>query len=292
MKSALPFVRQNRIRCGKEWLYVELFQYTEEQRNMCRKKRKKREKLTPPKQIDLNEKRARRYFVQLANANFQTGIDLKLDLTYAPGNIPVSLEEDERNVRNFLRRINYARKKAGLEPAKRIWVPTGGQISARTGKPTKIHHHILISGGMDRDEIEKLWKLGTANCDRLQDSETGCEAFSRYIFKQGNRLRRWRPSKNLEKPIRTSNDNKYSIRKLRRICESGEVFNPEYWEKSYPGFRLAGASDMAISADAPDEFNSNWRVYAKLRRLPERKNRKKGRKTHEISQGYPNHETG
>ncbi|MCD8355883.1 MAG: hypothetical protein LUE11_04850 [Clostridia bacterium] len=288
MKNSLPFIRENRTYCGTEFMTVNLFQYTEEQQSACRKKRKRREKLTPPKQMNLNDRNQKRYFTELVNANF-TEEDIVIHPTYDPKFMPKIEEEDIRNVENFLRRVNYARKKAGLPPMKRIWIPEGGTISKRTGKKTKYHHHIIMSGGLDRDLVESLWKtgkgkkavsLGFANADRLKPGENGLEILTKYLSKAPRGSRRWRPSKNLTKPERTTNDHKYSNRKLRKLCESGEVYDRTYWEKKYPSFTLAGAAETAIEADAPDEMNGNWRVYAKLRKIVPI-NRKSGTKSRE-----------
>lgn len=286
MRNSLPFIREHRTYCEKEYMTVNLFQYTEEQQSACGKKRKRREKLTPPKQINLNDRNQKRYFVELVNSNF-TADDTIIHLTYKPEFMPETEEEDFRNVENFLRRVNHDRKKAGLPPMKRIWIPEGGTISKRTGKKTKFHHHIIMSGGLDRDAVEKQWKtgrgkkavsLGFANADRLQPGENGLEILAKYLSKAPRGSRRWRPSKNLTKPERTTNDHKFSNRKLRKLCESGEVYDRTYWEKAYPGFTLAGAAETAVEADAPDEMNGNWRVYAKLRKIVS-ENRNSGTKS-------------
>lgn len=275
LKNKLPFIREHRTYCGEQYMTVRLFQYTEEQRAGCKKKRRRREKITPPKQMDLNDRNQKRNFVELLNANF-TENDCIAHLTYAPGIEPQTEAEDIRNVENWLARVNYHRKKIGLPPVRRVWVMEGGNISEKTGQRTRFHHHVVISGGLDRDLMERLWKvgrgknakpLGFANVDRLQPGENGLEALGKYLMKAPRGVRRWRASKNLIRPERTTNDNKYSNRKLRKLCESGEVYDRTYWERKYPGYTLAGGADTAIDADPPDDLNSNWRVYARLRKI-------------------------
>ena len=55
----------------------------------------------------------------------------------------------------------------GLPPLKYIVVTERGKKGGR------IHHHITVNGGIDRDELESLWGLGYANSRRLQFTENG-----------------------------------------------------------------------------------------------------------------------
>ena len=65
-------------------------------------------------------------------------------------------ERAEKDIKNFIARINYRRRKAGLENAKYIYIPAIDGYA-------RPHFHILISGdGMDRDELEDLW----TKCER------------------------------------------------------------------------------------------------------------------------------
>ena len=144
------FMREKVIHCGKDYLSPEIFPYTGTQQQAVKGKRGKKKKVSEPKQKNLNDKRAKRYFIQLANANFGEG-DLAVHLTYAPEFLPDSYEEAIKIVINFLRRVAYLRKKRGLPPLKYLLITQMG----RNGK--RIHHHILMNGGLDRDEVESLW---------------------------------------------------------------------------------------------------------------------------------------
>ena len=77
------FMREKVIHCGKDYLSPEIFPYTGTQQQAVKGKRGKKKKVSEPKQKNLNDKRAKRYFIQLANANFGEG-DLAVHLTYAP----------------------------------------------------------------------------------------------------------------------------------------------------------------------------------------------------------------
>ncbi|MCD8052227.1 MAG: hypothetical protein LUE89_11225 [Clostridiales bacterium] len=273
------FVRETRTYCGDEYMTVDVFPYSAEQEDAVRKPRKRREQVSPPKQRNLNDRNARRYLVQLGNANFGEG-DLSVTCTYDRRHLPTTPEAAEKEARNFLNRVKYARKKAGLEPLKYILVSEYGTRRG-TNEIIRVHHHIIMNGGLDRDAVENLWRdkrrkgekqgarKGFCNADRLQPEENGIEALTRYLTKNPNGKKRWSSSKNLRKPERVKNDHKYSRRKLERICSTGEIYNRGFWEKSYPGWTLAGAAEFAVEADPPDELNG-WRLYAKLRKITRR----------------------
>lgn len=139
------FVREKKIHCGKNHMEVDIYQITDN--HLRKRNRRKREKVTAPSQKNLNDKNARRYLRQLAKANF-TSQDLHVSCTYKPEYLPATIEEAEKEVGKFIRRIQYRRKKNGQEPIRYIIITEGGD-----GK--RIHHHIIMSG-MDRDELEDL----------------------------------------------------------------------------------------------------------------------------------------
>ena len=69
--------------------------------------------------------------------------------------MPETYEDAKKDVVNFIRRINRKRKKLGLENAKYIYIIAFEEY-------TRPHFHLLISGGIDRDELERMW----GKCDR------------------------------------------------------------------------------------------------------------------------------
>ena len=116
------FIREKKIYCGKQYREVDIFSYTDTQyRASQRGTRSRKIKESEPKQKNLNDKNARRYFVQTANLNF--GDDpgaLHVSATYSGKYLPPTVEEAEREVTNYLRRVQYQRKKQGLPPLKYI----------------------------------------------------------------------------------------------------------------------------------------------------------------------------
>lgn len=219
----MVFIREKKTDCA-DYREVDIIPRTEKAEEATRGKRGKRRKAKKPKQDALNDKNAKRYLVQLGNGNFGIG-DLHTSCTYSKDNLPGTVEEAERIVNNYLRRIAYRRQKIGLEPLKYILVTE--YKFTKDGKQLKrIHHHIIMNGGMDRDEVEMMWsaqrinwkkadsedkkeaaayrdsieKLGWVNADRLQMNENGIEGLCKYIVKDPQGKKRYSSSRNLERP--------------------------------------------------------------------------------------------
>lgn len=199
-----------------------------------RKARTARKNMTPEAVRRNNEERAKRYLVQLADANFGEQ-DLHVTLTYA--GTPPEYEQARRDVRNFCDRVRRRREKRGLDPLKYIYSIEDNE----EGRKHRIHVHMLMNGGISRGELEELWAKGYANADRLQPNENGLEAVARYLTKQQKNRRRWAASKNLTKPkVRVSNT-KTSNAKVRRIAQGFETEAKEVMEKLYPGYVFVSA---------------------------------------------------
>ena len=103
--------REKRYYCGED-LDVYIFP-TYRQSNG----RRSRSKPTTAAQKKLNQRHREEKLVRLLHANF-TPDDLEIHLTYTVQ--PESEEEAARNARNYIRRIQRMRKKAGLPPLKYI----------------------------------------------------------------------------------------------------------------------------------------------------------------------------
>lgn len=205
------FVREKKIYCGADYLEVDVFNYTQTEEEKARNgQRSKKDVESTLKQVDWNEQNSRRRFLQLLHTNFGED-DIHASLTYTNKTLPQTLEEAEREEKNFLRRVAYLRKKKGLPPLEYISIPAC-TYKKDGATPARIHHHIIMNGGLDRDEIEDLWrkrkrkgqkkgdKIGYANADRLQPEENGLAALCEYLAKQTGGKKRWSSSHGLEKP--------------------------------------------------------------------------------------------
>ena len=271
-KAVRSFIREKKIYCGEKYLEVDVFSYTDNQKKVSKGKRAKKEKVTEPKQRNLNDKNARRYLIQLGNTNFGEE-DLHVTATYKDKYLPETIEEAEAEVANYFRRINYRRKKDGLPPMKYILV-TEYSTEKDGEKPTRIHHHIIMDGALDRNTVEDLWckrkkkgekkgeRIGFINADRLQPDENGVAALCTYLTKHPNRKKRWSSSQNLEKPRSRNNDHKYSRREVEKIAKNPP--DVTYWEKEYKGYTLV---NMDYGMKAEYNEHTGWSLYLKLRRL-------------------------
>ena len=134
--------REKRYYCGE---YLDVYIYPTYRQG---RSRGKRSKPTSAAQAKLNQRHREEKLVRLLHANF-TPDDLEIHLTYQQQ--PESPEEAQRLLRNYIRRVQRARKKQGLPPLKYIAVTEKGSKNGR------YHHHVTLSGGMDRDELENPW---------------------------------------------------------------------------------------------------------------------------------------
>ena len=203
-----------------------------------------------------NDERAKRYLVQLADANF-TEKDCHVTMTY--NGRPPKFDKARRDVKNLIDRLRRLRKKRGLDDLKYIYTIEDDE----DGRKHRIHVHMLMSGGISREEIEAIWAHGYANVDRLQPNEHGLEAVVRYLTKQQKRRRRWATSRNLKKPnVRISNT-KVSNARVRRIAHDFENEAKEVMEKLYPGYVFVGARVMY------SDIVSGVYIRTLMRKMPE-----------------------
>ena len=196
-------------------------------------KRRSRCKPTSDIQAKLNQKNAERKVTRLIHNNF-TQKDIALHLTYK--NEPKGLDEAEKNLTNFLRRLKRAYAKRSLEFK---YIKTT-EYGAKSGR---VHHHIILSGGLDRDVLESMWGFGYANSKRLQFTEEGVTGLAHYIVKDKTQYRRWSGSRNLIQPEPIVTDGKVTMEEIERIMHNIEEHN-EYalFENLYPEYILTDAT--------------------------------------------------
>lgn len=216
------YYREKKFRCGSELMDLMIFPVYKKQG-----KRKCKAKPTSDVQSRNNQINSERQLSRLVHTNF-TKNDYKLDLTYRV--VPETNEEAIKDIQNFIRRVRNLYSKSGIE-LKYIWVMEAGE------KRGRLHFHLIISGGVDRTALEKLWGKGRANAVALQPDENGLEALVKYMVKKPLLYRRWSSSKNLKKPKETQNDSKYSRRTVKKMIENYEMFGDKsQFEKLYPDY--------------------------------------------------------
>lgn len=237
----------------------------------------------------MNRKNARKKLERLVNANFGDG-DLIVTCEYGHGMQPDGDEAALRNIRSYLRRLAYRRQRRGLERMKYIYI-TEVTASARYG--TRYHHHVIMSGGISRDEAEAVWRSrhgGICNAKAAQPTQQHLSGFARYLTAdkssrtieedgknpQHKAMRRgWTPSRGLYDPDEdaTVADKKISIRKAGRIAEAvqDEAFARETFARLYPDCEL-----LEISAKR-SEWAAGVYISVKLKRKTERRKRHGGK---------------
>lgn len=266
------FMREKIVRCGDEYIFPEIYRYSENQQNTLRMKRAAKQNETRPKQKCLNNRRAQRYFIQLSNGNFGKG-DVVVHLTIAPEHMPPTPEEALRIVTQlYMRRVAYEMKRRDLT-LKYIVVM---QIGRKKDGTHRIHFHILMSGGLERDVIENLWWIhkgskkenyrdrvlyGWANADRLRPNGNGISQIAGYIVQDSVGKKHWTQSQNLIIPWhKRPNDSKYTPRQIERLCrlpQDCEEFR-QFWEKKYPAYEY-------VSSERSHSEENGWSVYLMMR---------------------------
>ena len=209
-----------------------------------REVRAAKERMTPERQQQLNTRRSKRRLVLLLENNFRADEDVHVTLTYA-GEEP-ELARVRKDVRNFLNRVKRLREKRGLPELKYIYA-----IGHDQGH--RAHVHVVMNGGISRDEIEKNWRTGrgsgrgVANTYRLQEYGSGLQGMASYLYRQNEKARdngerqgahMWCASRNLKKPKERTSDTKMSCRKVRLIATNFGHMAKEITEKVYPGYTL------------------------------------------------------
>lgn len=221
--------REHKFICG-QFLETDIYPVWTETAKSGR--RAKKSKPSSETQERLNKRNAERKIIRLLNTNFCAD-DIRLDLTYRPGHLPDDDESAIREMRNFLRRVRYRRKKLGLPDLKYVVVTEKGK------RTNRYHHHIVINcGDMSPRELGEIWGHGYPTIKPLQFDEQGITGIAKYMVKEPILNRRWYASQNLEQPTEVTRDGYISQRKAREI---GQYENDcrEDLERLYKGYTLS-----------------------------------------------------
>lgn len=125
---------------------------------------------------------------------------------------------------------------------------------------TRPHFHLLISGGIDRDELERMW----GKCDRPNtrnispDENFLLTGLATYITQNPHGTKRWCPSKNLKKPDEPKRSySKFRKAKVEKMAFDSSVLQAEM-EKAYPGFTFL---DAEVKHNG---VNAAFYIYARM----------------------------
>lgn len=202
----------------------------------------------------LNAKNAVKNLIRLVNTNF-TDKDIWGTFTYETKKLPNSIEDAQKEMSKFIRRLKYYGEKHDFEPLKYVYV-TEFEDDEKKGKK-RVHHHIVCNFP-DRDVAEKLWRNGARRqTRRLQADEDGYEGLVRYIMKDPKGAKRYVTSKNLQKPKVTIADCKFTRKRVRQLV-NGEISAVTVFESMYKGYALHKAFSYT------SEYVSGAYIYVKM----------------------------
>lgn len=265
------FIREKKIMVGSAYMETDIFSRDTLQDVSVKGTRSKKQNVSRPAQQNLNSKNARRYLRQLVNGNFVEG-DIFLTLTYKDEFKPMTVEEAEKHVRNYLRRVARHRKRDHLEPLKYVLI-TEYRTDDHDNVIGRIHHHLLVNE-MDRDVLEGLWqenrrKLGVANTRRMDpdmaETGNGFEGLVDYLVKDPKGKKRWSSSRNLKRPVSRNNDHKFSNKKIVQMANDPAAAYT-YFSDMYPKWDIVSPIEFYYN-----ELTDHWSAYLKMWRKPERR---------------------
>lgn len=224
-------------------------------------------------QKKLNQKNAEKKMLRLAEANFGEK-DYKVDVTFEGEELP-TLESVQKEMAAFINRINYRRKKNGIESVKYIYVIEGCEEGSRK---KRLHAHMIIDGLMDGDEYREIWGKGRCNVMRLDPNGFGgLKRLVSYMSKDPKGKKRWCSSRNLIKPTVTVAKRKISSRQAQTVAED-VAGRKAFLEKKYPGY-IVDEVEVKTNPYIPGFY-----IYAMMHKKPTESERRtqKARKAREI----------
>lgn len=233
------YYREQKHICGPTYMEVDLYPVTQTQHKAS--PRAKRREASSLAQQQYNDKRAKRYCIQLAHANFVHG-DFVVTLTYSDENQPApgDTRRVDRDLTNFIKRLYRFCNARGLPHPKWMGATEYATVDELGTVVGRNHHHMMIQRvpGLTREIVEELWGLGLVRAEKLDTVHGSIEALVRYINKNRRCSRRWRQSRGLTKPLTPRpNDTKWTRTKLER-ASTLYIDDADYWAAQYPDYRL------------------------------------------------------
>lgn len=241
------------IRSGDQ-LEVEIYpEFTKGQKDQIPDEGKRKRQRQAQK--NLNDKNSKKMCERVIGENF-TDRDIWATFTYTDDNMPASMEVATKNMQNYIRRLNYQRKKQGLSNARYVYV-------TECSEKGRWHHHIVMDGDVDMDTVEAVWNLGKRNeIRRLQRDENGLVGMARYITKEkskkGKYQKTWCASKGLRKPKEKVNHYKTKQKDVDRIAK-GDLNVCDHLMKWY-----GDKYDFAEAEVKYNTFNGRFYIYGRM----------------------------
>lgn len=203
-------------------------------------------------QKNLNSRYAKKRLERLVNANFDINA-YWITLTYQKNKLPASLDEAQKNIANYMRRINYRRSKLGLGKAKYIYIT---EFSKE--KNIRCHHHLIMDNDLDMETVEKTWKHGRRNNIRRtapdQDNLTG---LANYLAKDPKGNKRWCSSTNLKQPKERKSYSNFKARHVKKFVKNPSLIQ-EQMERKYKKIYVRHEIKL-------NEVNGRFYIYIRMR---------------------------
>lgn len=242
------YVRQHITDCG-DYARVNLYPV-----RPSSKKRGAKKNPTSEVQTRLNAENSAHRLSDLIHTNF-TPDDIALHLTYGEAHKPDDVKAAQRLVYNYMRRLaRLWSKNTGRDKGEFKWIAVTEESS--TGR---IHHHLIISGGLTMHELSDKWGLGHTQVRPLEFDECGLVGLATYITKSRTSYRRWQASKNLKKPDIRENDYKIRKKDVRYIRD-----NPQdewYIAQLHDGYAVSPYSVKVQSEDSIGGLFVSYMLY-------------------------------
>ncbi len=212
-------------------------------------------------QRNLNDKNARKKVERIINNNFKKG-DYWITLTYDNQHLPANALMAYRNMQNFIKRVNYHRKKRGLNKAKYIYVTE----YCTNGEAIRCHHHLIMDCGLPMDIVEKLWTCGSRNnIRRVDPDECALTGLSRYLTKDPRGNKRWCASTNLKKPQERKTYSTFKSSHVKKIVK-GDLSVKEFAEKIKEFAEKKYKNKIYLYEETRyNDFNGRFYIYIRMR---------------------------
>lgn len=229
------FIRERSLsRYNCRYQEIDWFVYSDEEKETAKMPRRTKSRDSPQKVKDLNDEYSRKHFRWVFNNNFKSG-DYLITLTFAQ---ITNRKDSLREFQNWIKRLKRLYQRSG-QVLKYMYVYEG------RSKGTRPHYHVIVNNvGINRDDIEKLWKSGYSPSKMLRaDADGLCDALCKYLTKEQKKSakfeRTWNGSTNLIRPDTVMDDNRITKKQMRKVQDAAR--NDEvkaYVEKIYPGWTL------------------------------------------------------
>lgn len=247
-------------------LEVEIYpEFTREQKDEIPSEALKRR--TREAKRNLNEKNSRKECERKVNANFGDH-DIWATLTYDDDHLPETFEQAQRDIRNYIRRLNDKRKKLGLNNTAFVRVIEGDADNPETDR---LHHHIILSGDISLELVEDTWNGGGRNTvRRCVSDEAGLTGLAKYITKENKKKgqKKWTCSKGLKDPEIHKNHYKFKKRTIEQMIRDRDQIKPELLKRYGDKYEFNNG-DVRYN-----KFNGKFYISARLHLKPELKQAK------------------